>query len=383
MSCERLMSQIDSLNDKYIDIWRKICDIESPTAYKEGVDRCGEFIIKLAQEHGWEIEVHEEKVSGNAICITMNPDAKGAPVVFSGHIDTVHPLGSFGIPPTKSDSEKIYGPGVIDCKGGVVASLMAMEALERVGFDARPVKLIIQSDEEMGSRTSELRTVKFMCEKAKGAVAFFNTEGMKAGVATLQRKGIFTFAFTVTGVEAHASECASLGANAIAEAAHKITEIEKLKDACGITASVNLISGGTAKNTVAGSCKFTVDVRYVTSEQMEWVQKKMREIADTVYVDACKTEVEIATSRIAMERTERNLDFLRRMNEIFSECGLTELKENAGKGGSDAAYITAAGIPCVDSVGVRGGYIHSPLEYAYLSSLAESAKRMAVVAYKI
>ena len=116
---------------------------------------------------------------------------------------------------------------------------------------------------------------------------------------------------------------------------------------------------------------------------MEWVQKKMREIADTVYVDGCKTEVEIATSRIAMELTERNINFLRRMNEIFSECGLSTLKEDARKGGSDAAYVTAAGIPCVDSIGVRGGYIHSPLEYAYLSSLAESAKRMAVVAYKI
>ena len=73
----------------------------------------------------------------------MNPNAQGAPVCFSGHMDTVHPLGSFGEVPVHRDDRKIYGPGVIDCKGGVAASFMTMDALEKCGFNERPVKLIL------------------------------------------------------------------------------------------------------------------------------------------------------------------------------------------------------------------------------------------------
>ena len=77
----------------------------------------------------------------------MNPDAKGKPVCLSGHMDTVHPVGSFGNPPVTFDDKNIYGPGVIDCKGGITASFMAMDALERCGFKRRPIKLILQGAE--------------------------------------------------------------------------------------------------------------------------------------------------------------------------------------------------------------------------------------------
>lgn len=96
MKCEKLFQTIDSLNEEYMQFLVDVCTIESPTEYKEGVDRVGEYFIAKAKEKGWNIEVQEQKVSGNAICITMNPDAQGSPVCLSGHMDTVHPVGSFG-----------------------------------------------------------------------------------------------------------------------------------------------------------------------------------------------------------------------------------------------------------------------------------------------
>ena len=71
------------------------------------------------------------------------------------------------------------------------------------------------------------------------------------------------------------------------------------------------------------------------------------------------------------------------MNEIYSENGLPQLREIVGAGGSDAAYITEAGFPCVDSIGIDGKNIHSADECARIDSLKESAKRLATVAYCI
>ncbi|MEE1042502.1 MAG: hypothetical protein UH854_00915, partial [Clostridia bacterium] len=91
MLCEALFEKISELNEYYLDVLEDVCNIESPTSYKEGVDKVGEYFINLAKNRGWTVEVYEQGVAGNVVCITMNNDAKKPPVSLSGHIDTVHP----------------------------------------------------------------------------------------------------------------------------------------------------------------------------------------------------------------------------------------------------------------------------------------------------
>ena len=81
-----------------------------------------------------------------------------------------------------------------------------------------------------------------------------------------------------------------------------------------------------------------------------------------------------------MEYARRNEELIEKMNEAYAKAGLTQLKPFRRTGGSDAADVTVYGIPCVDSLGVSGGRIHSPEEYADLESLRESACRMAAAA---
>ena len=277
----------------------------------------------------------------------------------------------------------MYGPGVADCKGGAVAAFLAMDALDRCGFRSRPVKLILQTDEEVSSMISNKATIGYMCERALESVAFLNLEGYTTGEACLVRKGTITFTFKVEGIEAHGSLCATHGASAILDAAHKIIELEKLKDKDGLTCNCGVISGGSVPNTVPGYCEFKANIRFANSEQLEWVRKHVKEIADTVHVPGCKCRVNNPKGRVAMEYTERNAALLARMNEIFEENGLSALVGVKHNGASDAADVTHAGAACIDSLGVRGGKIHSPGEFAYLDSLAESAKRLAAVAANI
>ena len=374
-----IFDTIDSLAEKYIGVWEDICNIESPTDEKRGVDAVCGYITELCRVLGFSVEVCRQAVSGDVAAITMNPDADGAPICLSGHMDTVHPVGSFGTPAVKKDDEKIYGPGVCDCKGGIAGALLAMEALLSVGYRERPVRLILQSDEETGSKSSGLDTVRFMCDQARDAAAFLNLEGYSEGKACIARKGIATFTFTVTGIEAHSSNCAKKGANAIIDAAHKMIMLDKIKDDGGLTCNCAVIEGGTVVNTVPGKCVFRVNVRYASREQYEWISAYVKDVAKTVHVEGCTCTVEETGSRIAMELCDRNIELLEKMNRAFEQNGLPRLEGEKRKGGSDAAYVTDAGIPCIDSLGVRGGDIHSPDEYAYLSSLADCAKRIAAV----
>ncbi len=374
--CEKYFKKIEELTQDYIKVWEDVCNIESPTDLKERVDAVGDYFVKMANERGWEVEYCKQEVSGDAICITMNPESKKAPIALSGHMDTVHPVGLFGTPAVRKDSEKIYGPGVTDCKGGIVAAFFAMDVLQRGGFKDRPVKLLLQSDEEKSSMPSHKSTVKFMCEKAKDAAAFINLEMYTQGKCVIERKGIVTYLFEVEGVSAHAAHCDALGSNAILEASHKIIEIEKIKDGEGITCCCSVINGGTTPNTVPQKCEFKVNVRYRTHEQFIWVEQFMKEIAEKNFVQGCKTSLSIITQRVAMEYCEKNVKLLEAVNKSFSKNGLPNLDAMMSKGGSDAADVTFYGIPCLDSLGIYGGEIHSKNEFAFLDSLAESTKRI-------
>jgi glutamate carboxypeptidase len=380
----QIIQEIDRLGPRYAQVWEDVCNIESPSAFKEGVDRVGRYFMDLARAKGWEVEVFPQERFGDSILITMNPNAPGVPVALSGHMDTVHPVGSFGNPPARREGNVLYGPGAMDCKGGVVAGFLAMEALARCGYEARPVMMLLQSNEEVGSGIQNKDSIRWICQKAKGAAAFLNLEGHEseyAGKATLIRKGIAGFRLQITGIEAHASYCVKEGASAVLEAAHKIIAIEAMKEQNGITCNCGIVKGGTVTNSVPGNCEIRVDVRFPTQADLARATAFLQEIADRVYVPGCSCVMEQTNLRPAMEFTEDNLALLKRANELFRGCGLSELEIGQRTGGSDAADVTLFGIPCMDSIGAGGDRGHSPEERGYIDSLYESAKRVAAIVY--
>ncbi len=378
---DELFRIIDELSETYCGVLEDVANIESPTLHKAGVDAVGGYMAERAAALGLRVERLPMEKAGDVWVFTLNPESPAAPICLSGHTDTVHPIGAFGTPPCHREGDRLYGPGVMDCKGGVVAALLAMEALARVGYTARPVMLLLQCDEEMGSRPSGKASIQYICERAKGARAFFNLEGGNGWGAVLRRKGINTFIFRIAGKAGHASRCATEGASAILEAAHKIIACEQFKDPEGITCSCGVISGGTVSNAIPDECTFKADVRYFTMEQRGAAIARMEEIAATVHVPGTTCTVSYGRGRAPMEYTQRNADLLDDINRIYEQNGLSPLEGISEKGGSDAADVTIAGIPCLDNLGVCGGRIHSVEEYCLLPSIASSAKRLALAAY--
>lgn len=377
-----MLPTVEKLFNRYLDFWVEVCNEESPTNYKEGVDRVGRLFIREAERLGFEVRVHKEKVSGDAVCISMNESAKGEPIIISGHIDTVHPVGSFGTPAVKIDGNIMHGPGVVDCKGGVVAGLFAMEVLKNHGYDKRPIRLILQSDEEVGSSTSCKRTVDFMEECSRGCIAFLNTEQMGGYDLTVARKGIIRYEFTVTGKVAHSAVCYE-GASAIAEAALKISELEKFKDKDGITCNCGVISGGTTPNTVAEKCSFLADIRFKTADELEYIKDYAEKLAAKSFIEGTVTELKVKSHRVSMEKNEKILALAERIMKIAKDAGLHERRLYEDNGGSDTSDMATRAIPAIDSLGVKGGKVHSLGEFAEIDSLYEAVKLLLAVCVNI
>ncbi len=375
---ENVFSQIDSLKDKYINMLVDICNIESKSDNKEGVDKVGDYLCNIAQNMGYTVKKKEFEKAGNVYSFTLNPNASKKPVSISGHMDTVFEKGVFGYPPTRIEGDYIYGPGVQDCKGGIIQCLLVMEALKNCGYTDRPVKLILQSDEEVSSELSDGKSLEFMVEEAKDSVCFLNSEPHKKGFITVGRKGIIKKKIVIEARACHAGYYVD-GISAIREAAYKIIELEKDNDVNAVTFNCGVINGGTVANIIPDRCEIEVEFRFKTSAQMAEADEKLRRVVNTSYVEGTKAQLIDISERKAMERTEENerlADFVGRVSEKYALGSLVPFES---PGGADAAYTTDAGIPSVDSIGLEGAYIHSTREMAVLSSMPRMAKLMAAV----
>ena len=378
MDISKVFNEIDKLKDKYINILVDICNIESKSDDKEGVDKVGDYLWSFAEKMGYAIKKKEFAKAGNVYSFTLNPDSEKSPVSLSAHMDTVFEKGVFGYPPTRIEGDFIYGPGVQDCKGGIAQCLLVMESLKNCGYKDRPVKLILQSDEEVSSTLSDKGTLDFMVEEAKGSAAFLNAEGHTRGRITVARKGIVKKRIIIEGRACHAGAYTD-GISAVREAAYKIIELEKGSDVNGITFNCGVIKGGTVPNIIPEHCEIGVEYRFKTIAQQKEAEEKINRIVNTSYVAGTKSHIVDIGARIPMERTAANERLAQFANDISVKYGFGELKMYESPGGADGAYTTYAGIPTVDSVGPEGADCHSVREKVVLSSIPRLAKLVAAM----
>ncbi len=378
MDMNKFIAECERLNEKYCDFLIKLCEISSKSDDKAGVDAVCDFLVDFSKNMGYEVKLQPVSGSGNVMSATLNPASTAPTVCLSAHGDTVHPKGLFGI---SRRGDKLIGPGVYDCKGGMAVAFLLMEALKNCGFTACPVKFIMQSDEEVQSLPSQLKTIEFMCSEAKGARAFFNLEGRIEGKITTARKGILRYRYDITGIPVHAGTYFG-GASAVKEAAHKIIAIEEKSLPGGVTYNCGVISGGTVMNTVPAGCSVGMDIRVSTEADIKEAERNLFEIGNKVYVEGTKTQTVKISSRPPMERTEANGRLFADILAASEKFGLGTFTENSVTGGSDAAYTTLAGIPSVDDLGPLGGDYHTTDEWIKISSIAGSAKIIGAYIYE-
>ncbi|SEQ68766.1 hydrolase [Sphingobium sp. YR768] len=316
---------------------------------------------------------------GRHLHISVRPDAP-IRLLLTGHMDTVFPADHPFQQQTWLEPGVLNGPGVADMKGGIAVMLAALEAIEasgaatQLGYD-----VVINSDEEVGSASS----AALLREVAVGKIAAFTYEpALPDGTLAGARAGSGNFSITVTGRSAHAGRNPDEGRNALLAAADLAL---RLKAGSGVGFSCNpaKIDGGGPNNVVPDHAVLRVNFRPRTPED----EIIARALIDGEMADVARSHDVSLHLHGGFGRPPKPMDTkAERLFGLVRQCG-ADLGLPIGwrdtGGVCDGNNIAACGVPVVDTMGVRGGSIHSDAEFLLADSLPERAQLSALAIWRI
>lgn len=321
-----------------------------------------------------------------AVCRRL--DAGGAPaVLIAGHLDTVHdPAGPFLKLTIGADAKRATGPGCVDMKGGLVIAIHALEALESVGVRV-PWSFLMNSDEETGSFCSD-RALRAEASRTRPdgsrvyGVGLALEPAMSKGELAISRGGSGQFRLAGVGRAAHVGRDFASGRSAVEALARGIVAAHALSDvAAGTCVNVGPLRCESPTNVVAERAWAWGNVRYATPERGVELEAKVRALAGPIGGSGAD-----ALPRLAVEAT-----FHRPAKALTSDTEALALRARATAeaigqslpfgqtaGVCDGNNLQAAGLATIDTLGVRGGGLHTPDEWIDLSSLVERCQLLAL-----
>ena len=374
---DQALAYLDQCREEMLFLWETLVRMESPSADPEAIDRLASHLDTYCRALGMETEKFRPEGAGTCLA-AATPARALPPILLLGHMDTVHPVGSFpGGPFTRRDG-CVYGPGVHDCKGGLVMALYVIRALQHIGYDRRQLRLALVSDEETGHSLSQMASVEFLERHAQGCGAAFTFEsGLPDGSVVTRRKGGGIVQLQVRGIASHAGTAPEQGASAVLEAARKIVAIQALSDPAHTTFNCGIIHGGTSANVVPDRCEVSVALRFHTNRDRDEALSALQSICGRVETPGTQCTLSPLAGFPAMEETDRTAALFALYRETSTALGLGTPESVYSAGCSDSAYTTALGIPTLCALGVLGEGQHSPHEHALEESLLTQAKRLA------
>ncbi|HEX3663425.1 MAG TPA: M20 family metallopeptidase [Acidobacteriaceae bacterium] len=348
---------------------RRLVALESPSDDKRGVDACAEAVAEMAAAQGARVRRHRQRAFGDVLELRFGAAGanrkKDAPVMLLGHLDTVWPLGTLAKMPFRVAEGRAWGPGTLDMKVGVAMAMTAIEILRTIGAEHRPIVMLLNSDEEVGSPISRPITEKLARECA--AVFVLEPAQGLGGAYKTARKGVGNFTIRVKGVAAHAGVDFERGHSAIHELAHQLETIRTFTEPeRGLTVNAGVIRGGTRTNVVAAEALAEVDVRIARPKDAARIEKRFRRLR--VRDRGCVLEVEGGMNRPPMERSRATVALFRRARLLAEDLGF-RLEEAATGGGSDGNFTAAMGVPTLDGMGAVGEGAHASHESVLLKEL--------------
>jgi glutamate carboxypeptidase len=274
--------------------------------------------------------------------------------------------------PWRQADGRYWGPGVLDMKAGVVMALAALSTLREMKL-ARPVTLLLNSDEEVGSLISRAITERLALESA----AVFVLEPAQGLAYKTARKGVGNYHVEVTGVGAHSGVDFEKGHSAVLELAKQIQTISGFTNLTRkLTVNCGVIAGGTRSNVVASQAWTEVDVRIAKASDAAYVEKLFRSLR--VSDPHCKLTITGGINRPPMERKAGTIALFKKARSLAAELGF-ELEESATGGGSDGNFTAALGVPTLDGMGAVGDGAHAAHESVVIEHLVPRTALLAAM----
>jgi len=359
----------ESRREEMISFLVELAAIASPTANKKNVDQAGDFL-----ESHLPGRLLRERIPSSRYgdCRYFEHQVEGVlPFGLMGHLDTVTPEGFERV---EVRDGRVLGPGVADMKGGLTVMVWALRLLEEAGLLQRlSIRGLVNTDEEVNSPWSRELTERF---RGCAGAFVFEMGGLKGDIVTT-RIGISVFRLVVRGVAAHAGTGKAPKASAILELARCVERLEAMnRDDFRI--NVGKVAGGKAYNYVPDHAEALLAIRIWEESQEEEFLQKCEEMSANPTVPGCSISLEKISARPPLKPTPESLALFRRCQEVGREIGI-ELPEEKRRGGSDASFIAAHGVPTLDGLGPVGDHDFSWDEYIDSESLVQRAALVASV----
>lgn len=341
---------------------RHICEINSHTKNKAGVDKVGDLFDGWLEAIGFD-PIHYKRELIGAHRHYKSPAKPGKKLLLLGHLDTVFPEGKFES--YHEDDAWVYGPGVCDMKGGNLVALEALRRLHREQIAIHNIDLLLVSDEETGSDDSKYLTAELAGNYDYCLV--YEAAGIN-GEVVVGRKGVGTFTIDITGVAKHAGNFYADGIDANLEASYKLQKLVALTDLSrGTTVNVGKMEGGIGANTISPHAHLLFEIRYKTQTERNRLLDAIEEIVNTSYVPGTTAKLGGGIQRDVMQHTKETDRFVRALEKI----GGTPLPTEERGGVSDANIVSAAGVLTLDGFGPFGDGDHTVHERALKKSFEE------------
>jgi len=372
---QRLIAYLAGQAPGMLALLKEMVLIQSGTFNKTGTDRVAELIRRTLDPLPLSIESFPQKGYGDILVASTPAAGSTNNILIIGHTDTVFPEDT-AFNGWREDNHRVYGPGVIDMKGGLVLGIFALKALNACGrLQNLPVRFVFNTDEEAGSPVSG---PIISAEAQKSVMAFLLECGGMQGEVVTGRKGRIGLQLNVGGQAGHAAFATTDKASAILELAHIIIRLEALNGLKpGLTVNVGKIRGGIGPNSVAESAWAAVDVRFKNRNEANFFHSRLDDIITTPSIPETRVRVDNAPSRPPMEQSPGNRS-LYKVAEIQARKLRLEIRESYRQGVSDANIIAAAGTPVLDGLGPIGELDHSDQEYMQKDSLVRRCQLFAL-----
>ena len=310
-----------------------------------------------------------ELALSDSLHITVRPEAP-IKLVLTGHYDTVFPAHSTFQRVREIEPGVVNGPGVADMKGGLWVMLEALKVFEtlpcasQIGYE-----VLLSPDEEIGSPGSAALLQEI---GSRSDVGLTYEPALADGSMSGARKGSGNFSLTIHGRAAHVGRAHHEGRSAIAAAARFVAGLEALNGkASGVTFNTGRIDGGGPNNVVPDLAVVRFNVRVPDAEAAAWAQGEVEALIGQ-YVQGAGIHAQLhgGFSRPPKPRTPAQELVFAQVAAAGKAVGLEIVYKDTG-GVCEGNNLAASGCANVDTLGPRGGLIHSDQEFAILDSFPE------------
>ena len=373
MDLQAILRTVESKSKGMRSNLRDLVCQESPSEDRLAVNAASAMVENLARNLGARIKRNKQKNFGDVLELHFGPlRSSRKPVLLLGHLDTVWPIGTLKTMPWKETAGRFWGPGVLDMKAGVIMALTAIDALQELKL-SRPVTLLLNSEEEVGSPISRAITERLALQSE----SVFVLEPAQGLAYKTARKGVGQYKVEVTGVGAHSGVDFERGHSAVLELAKLVQTISSFtRLERKLTVNCGVIVGGTRSNVIASHAYAEVDVRIAKRSDAAYVEKLFCGLK--VSDPHCKLTITGGINRPPMERKAGTIALFKQARALAANLGF-DLNEAATGGGSDGNFTAALGIPTLDGMGAIGEGAHAAHESVVIEHLVPRTALLAAM----